>query len=164
MGYPFVASHIYHPHPKAGEGNVFTVCVCSGGGEPLVSGPKFFPWSQAPGPFQEGIPLVFGPRPFPWSVVPGPFHWVPLVLSLALSKVLSQVLTRGTPWSCHWCCPKSCLRSCLGVGVPCPGWGTSLAGIGVPPWPGCWYHTSPLARKVSDHTVIDMYDKYAANL
>ena len=51
--------HYYSPHPKDGEGTVFTgVCLSTGGREypgTLLSGPRSFP----------------GGRGYPWSVIPG---------------------------------------------------------------------------------------------
>ena len=62
------------PHPKDGEGTVFTsVCLSTRGGVPhglwsqilsLVSGPLSFP---------KGYLMVSDPRSLPWSLDPGPF-------------------------------------------------------------------------------------------
>ena len=40
----------YRPHPQDGESNVFT-SVYVHGGYPMVSGPRFLPWSLVPGFF-----------------------------------------------------------------------------------------------------------------
>ena len=61
----------YRPHPKDGEGTVFTVVSLStpkGGGGGCHS-PRFFPRSLVPVPFWGYL----SPRYFPRSLVPGPF-------------------------------------------------------------------------------------------
>ena len=49
------------PHPKDGEGTVFTDVCMLAGRYPMVSGPRSLPWSLASGSFR-GVPPVLQPR------------------------------------------------------------------------------------------------------
>ena len=121
----------YHPHPKDGEGTVFTgVCVHTWGGRGGL--PQTLVLSQVTGPrsFPGGYPC---PRFFPRSLVPGSFqgHQFP-------GPFWGYSSPRFFPG--HW-------SQVLSGGYPSPGQGYSSPGRGYPsPAGGYPVMEYPLAR------------------
>ena len=133
----------YRPHPKDGEGTVFTgVCLSTPGGYPS---PRFFPRSMVIGPFWGRGTPVPGSFPGHWSQVPSRGYPNP-------GQGVPQSWLGGTPgWTRqNWGSP------CEGQGWGSPtarsGWGTPWPGQdGVLPWPGQDWGTPPRREQPSEH-------------